>query len=328
MPHSPSYLFLSPAAWQEKIDAAEALAASCRLCPRACGVDRFKGEKGFCNAPGEMAVAGIFPHHGEEPPLSGARGSGTVFFSHCTLRCLFCQNYQISHEAEGECYSVELLARKMVDLQKQGCHNINLVTASHFLPWVLRSLQMAAEAGLAVPIVYNCGGYESVQTIDILNNIVNIYLPDMKYGNAESAKKFSAAPDYVRVNQAAIKAMFRQAGPLKCDGDGVAYRGLCIRHLVLPHGLAGTFEILEFLKSSFDPADIFISLMAQYFPAYKAGEHKELSRKITAEEYAPVKEAFLEAGFNGFFQEIAEPQADLKFKIDFKTRKNKALTGE
>jgi putative pyruvate formate lyase activating enzyme len=326
MGKQPSYLFLSASDWQEKIGAANALAAPCRLCPRACSVNRLKDEKGFCQAPGEMIVSSVFAHHGEEPPLSGSKGSGTVFFSHCTLRCIFCQNYQISHEAEGKSCSWDELAGKMLGLQEQGCHNINLVTSSHFLPWVLLSLQKAAQNGLKIPIVYNCGGYETIETIAILKDVVDIYLPDMKYGAAESAKRLSSAPDYVPVNQAAIRAMFKQVGALTLDADGIACRGLCIRHLVLPHGLAGSMDILRFLKGTFDPADIYISLMAQYFPAYKANEVPEMSRKISADEYEPVRETFIAAGFNGFFQEM--PGTDLPFKIDFKKRKDEALLGE
>jgi putative pyruvate formate lyase activating enzyme len=312
--------------WDAAIAAAEMLAGQCRLCPRACMIDRPAGEKGFCGAGNELMISSIFPHHGEEPPLSGTTGSGTVFFTHCTLQCLFCQNYQISHEAEGRPYTVEELADAMLRLQAIGCHNINLVTPDHFLPWILRSLKIATDGGLAIPIVYNCSGYEALEALAILDGVVDIYLPDMKYGADGPATNYSAAPDYVAVNQRAIREMFRQAGPLKIDKDGIARRGLCIRHLVLPQGLAGSDRILAFLLKTFDPHDIFISLMAQYHPRFRACEHPEIDRRITWEEYQPVREAFIDAGFGGFFQELE--RMDGTFLIDFTKRKQEPLTGE
>ena len=310
-----------------KITAAEALAEKCHLClPRACGVDRLKNQTGFCRAPGTMIISSVFPHHGEEPPLSGKNGSGTIFFSHCTLRCLFCQNFQISHEAEGRPYSEEELSAGLIDLQNKGCHNINLVTPSHFLPWILKSLHTASKKGLAIPIVYNCGGYETFETIAILNNIVDIFSAGHEIRLAGTRPKtFQRAG--LCGNQPDGHQGHVQTGPqLQCDVNNIAYRGLCIRHLVLPHGLADSYGILRFLKNTFDPADIFISLMAQYYPAYKAVQIPELSRRISAEEYEPLKQAFVDAGFNGFFQELQDDK--LPFKIDFKKRKNQALTGE
>jgi putative pyruvate formate lyase activating enzyme len=241
--HAASYKYLTDADWAQRINELERISACCELCPRRCRVNRFEGERGFCAAPGELVISSIFPHHGEEPPLSGTAGSGTVFFTHCTLKCVFCQNYQISHAQEGRPFSVEELAQKLLGLQEQGCHNINLVTATHFLPRVVRALQKASNSGLTLPVVYNCGGYERVETIDLLKDIVDVWLPDMKYGRNEPARLYSKAPDYVDINQAAIRRMFRQVGPLRCDETGIAHRGLCIRHLVLPNDQSGSREV-------------------------------------------------------------------------------------
>jgi putative pyruvate formate lyase activating enzyme len=320
-----SYTYLTDADWETRIAELDRIAASCELCPRRCRVNRLAGERGFCTAPGELVISSIFPHHGEEPPLSGAAGSGTVFFTHCTLKCIFCQNFQISHELEGRAFSAAELARKMLGLQAQGCHNINLVTAAHFLPWVLRALKAAAGSGLTLPVVYNCGGYELTDTIDLLKDVVDIWLPDMKYGRNEPARLYSKAPDYVEINREAVRRMFRQTGPLRCD-NGIAHRGLCIRHLVLPNDQSASREILMFLKKTFDPQDISISLMAQYRPLYGAARHALIGAGIDAEEYENLKRDFIEAGFEGFYQ---DPQAlDTSFCIDFKTRKDQPLTGE
>jgi putative pyruvate formate lyase activating enzyme len=321
-----SYTCLTEEDWDRKIADLDAIARTCSLCPRCCGIDRIAGERRFCGAPGEIVVSSIFPHHGEEPPISGSRGSGTVFFTFCTLKCVFCQNYQLSHLGEGKPIAIDDLARKLVDLQAMGCHNINLVTATHFLPWVVRALKRAAASGLSIPIVYNCGGYERPDIIAQLSGIIDIYLPDMKYGADGPAAAYSHAADYVAVNRAAVREMFRQTGPLRLDNDGIAYRGLCIRHLVLPENRAGTGELLTYLKTAFDPHDLYISLMAQYQPLFNAPEFPEISRCITSEEYEPLKKAFTESGFNGFYQEIE--QMDRRFVINFKKRKFERLTGE
>jgi putative pyruvate formate lyase activating enzyme len=214
----------------------------------------------------------------------------------------------------------------MIGLQEQGCHNINLVTATHFLPWVIRALQKAADSGLTLPIVYNCGGYERVETIDLLKDVVDIWLPDMKYGDNAPAERYSAAPDYVEVNQAAIRRMFRQVGPLRCDAEGIAHRGLCIRHLLLPSDQSASRAVLAFLKNTFDPQDVTISLMAQYRPFYKSERYPPISGCLTPAEYGPIKAAFVGAGFGGFYQE--PERLDTSFCIDFKKRKEEPLTGE
>lgn len=321
--HAASYTFLTNTDWTQRIAELERIAACCELCPRRCRVDRIDGERGFCSAPGGLVISSFFPHHGEEPPLSGTGGSGTVFFTHCTLKCVFCQNYQISHEQEGRVLAVEELARKMLGLQERGCHNINLVTATHFLPWVLRAVRTASDSGLMLPIVYNCGGYELGETIDLLKDVVDIWLPDMKYGRNEPARLYSKAPDYVEINQAAVRRMFRQVGPLHLDANGIADRGLCIRHLVLPGGQSASRDVLAFLKRTFDPQDIHISLMAQYRPLYKADRHALIGSRVDAQEYEDIKKDFIDAGFEGFYQDPAA--MDTSFCIDFKMRKEEPL---
>ena len=213
----------------------------------------------------------------------------------------------------------------MLGLQALGCHNINLVTATHFLPGVVRALRRAAAAGLTLPIVYNCGGYERGETIDLLAGIVDIWLPDMKYGSDAPALRYSKAPDYVPVNQEAVRRMFRQVGPLRCDEKGIAERGLIIRHLVLPNGQSASNEVLAFLKSAFDPEDISVSLMAQYRPMYEAHRHPEIRGRVRAAEYEALKRAFIAAGFGGFYQDPAA--MDTSFCIDFTRRKEEPLTG-
>jgi putative pyruvate formate lyase activating enzyme len=326
MKNTPSYLFLSQNEWNEKIDKAFSLASPCILCPRKCMAKRLEGQIGFCRAKDNLVISSIFPHHGEEPPISGTNGSGTIFFTYCSLKCCFCQNYQISHQEEGQAYSVEQLAEKMLWLQNLGVHNINLVTPTHFLPWIIKSIKTASEHGLNIPIVWNSSGYELTQPLQLLKGIIDIYLPDMKYGDNKSSFRYCKAKDYVEINKLAIKEMFKQVGPLKFDKNGIAKRGLCIRHLVLPEGKSFSEKILLFLKENFDPSDIWISLMAQYRPMYKAFEFPELSRQITQQEYEPLKNLCEEYGFNGFFQEISD--LDDKFCIDFKKRKHEPLTGK
>jgi putative pyruvate formate lyase activating enzyme len=320
-----SYTYLSDTDWTRRIQELERIARRCELCPRRCRVNRLEGQRGFCAAPAELVVSSIFSHHGEEPPLSGTGGSGTIFFTHCTLKCVFCQNYQISHELEGRPFSEEELAQKMLGLQASGCHNINLVTATHFLPWVLGALRRASALGLTLPLVYNCGGYELVETIDLLKEVVDIWLPDMKYGKSGPARLYSKAPDYVEINQAAIRRMFRQVGPLRCDPNGIAYRGLCIRHLVLPNEQSASREALVFLKNAFDPQDIFISLMAQYRPLYFAKDYPLIAMPVNCKEYERIKQEIIAAGFDGFYQE--PEKLDLAFVIDFTRRKEDPLTG-
>jgi len=290
---------------QNRIEAAYQLLESCRVCPRECGVNRLKDEKsGFCRSGLNPAISSVSPHHGEEPPLSGTKGSGTIFFTSCNLRCVYCQNYPISQLGNGAERTVGELACQMVWLQEQGCHNLNLVTPTHFMPQILKALGIAKERGFNLPIVYNTSGYESIEALQLLDGIVNIYLPDMRYADDAAALKYSSAPHYPEINRAAIKEMFRQVGNLVLDENGVAQRGLIIRHLVLPGGLSGTDGVMKFLAEEISK-DVYISLMSQYFPAYRAQEFEEIDRRITPEEYDEAYEIMQKYGLeNGWVQEI------------------------
>lgn len=286
----------------ERIDRFESLAASCSLCPRLCRVNRKKGEQGICRAGNELTVCKSLPHFGEEPALSGTKGSGTVFFSYCNLNCTFCQNYQISQEHLGSPLGPAELAAIMLRLQEQGCHNINLVSPTHFLPQIIKSVKAAAAHGLTLPLVYNTNGYERVEVLKLLDGIIDIYLPDAKYGDDRSARDLSNAPDYTSYNLSALKEMFRQGGVLTTDKWGIAKRGLIIRHLVLPHDLAKTEHVLMMIRKHLGRS-VHISLMGQYFPTYHAPKRVQLNRKITREEYQQCLTLLEQYGFeNGWFQ--------------------------
>ena len=290
---------------QNRIEAAYALLESCRVCPHECGVNRLKNDKlGFCRSGLNPVISSVSPHHGEEPPLSGRSGSGTVFFANCNLRCMYCQNYPISQMGYGTERTPGELACQMLWLQEQGCHNLNLVTPTHFMPQILKALGIAKERGFGLPIVYNTSGYESIDSLRLLDGIVDIYLPDMRYSDDAVALKYSLAPRYPAINRAAVKEMFRQVGNLALDENGIAKRGLIIRHLVLPNGLSGTEGVMRFLAGEIS-RDVYISLMSQYFPAYKATEHREINRKITAEEYEEARRIMEAYGLeNGWVQEF------------------------
>ncbi len=290
-----AYLKLSKATLKEKIEAAEEILKNCTLCPRNCKIDRTSGKPGFCRTGDRPFVSSYNAHFGEEAPLVGRYGSGTIFFTHCNLGCLFCQNWTISHLGEGGIISFDALGDIMMTLQNYGCHNVNLVTPTHQVPMILRALAIAIEKGLEVPIVYNCGGYESVETLKILDGIIDIYMPDFKYASPDAAMKYSKAKDYPSVAKAAIKEMHRQVGDLIIDGRGIALRGLLVRHLVLPEGLAGTEEVVKFLVEEISP-NTYANIMAQYYPCYKAFEHPPLDRRITNEEYRKAVKAAIDAG--------------------------------
>ncbi|MBC7324141.1 MAG: radical SAM protein [Moorella sp. (in: Bacteria)] len=262
----------------------------CTVCPHHCHVNRMKGELGFCRAGLEVEIGGYGPHFGEEPPLVGRGGSGTIFFSHCNLGCVFCQNYDISRGHHGEKVSLEKLARIMLSLQERGCHNINLVTPSHYVPQIIAALAIAAERGLGLPLVYNCGGYEEKATLEQIAGLIDIYMPDFKYADPEVGKRLSHVPDYPQVAKEAIKEMQRQVGDLQVDAEGIARRGLIIRHLVLPGGLAGTKEVMEFIAREISPY-AYINVMNQYYPTYEAYRYGPLSRRITREEFKEALEA-------------------------------------
>jgi putative pyruvate formate lyase activating enzyme len=301
----PSYLALHRSGeLRQRGEEAFAALAACCLCPRNCGVDRLAGEQGFCRSTADIMVASWNVHLWEEPPISGTSGSGTIFFSGCTGRCLFCQNYPISQLGVGQRASVERLAGMMLELQQRGVHNINLVTGTHFIPQTILALDVAAGQGLHVPLVYNCSGYESVETLRLLDGIVDIYLPDAKYTDDAIAQRLSSFPDYVAANRAALTEMFRQVGDrLVLDDDGIAVRGMIVRHMVLPDGLAGSADVFRWIAASLSP-DIFMSVMNQYFPAYQALDHPVLARKVTEEEYEDAIEEFFDAGLhNGWNQD-------------------------
>ena len=287
-----------------RIDAAYGLLESCRVCPRECGVNRLKNDKlGFCRSGLNPVISSVSPHHGEEPPLSGTKGSGTIFFTNCNLRCIYCQNYPISQMGNGEERTPGELACQMLWLQEQGCHNLNLVTPTHFMPQILKALGIARERGFDLPIVYNTSGYDSLESLKLLDGIVDIYLPDMRYSDDKTSLQYSIAPHYSEINRIAIKEMYRQVGNLVIDENGIAKRGLIIRHLILPCGLSGTERIMKFLAEEISK-DVYISLMSQYFPAYKAHEFKELSRRITAEEHEEAYQIMQKYGLeNGWVQE-------------------------
>ena len=300
---------------RERADLLWKLFSPCRLCPWNCAVDRSRGARGKCQAGREVTVAKAIAHFGEEPVLSGTRGAGTIFFSHCHLACCFCQNYQISQEGRGEALTIEELAQKMLLLQEAGCHNISLVSPSHYLPHIVQALCLAAGEGLSLPLVYNSNGYESLETLQLLSGIVDIYLPDAKYAHDALAQKYSLAKNYSSINMAALKEMFAQVGPLVLDEHGIAVRGLIIRHLVLPADIAGTREVLEKIKSQIGSA-VHISLMCQYLPVYKAHQLQELRKRTSRAEYDRAVEILAELGFeNGWVQEYEE--IDGKFLPDF-----------
>jgi len=272
--------------------------SNCRLCPRLCGADRLAGKAGLCRSTAQLVVASWNLHHWEEPVISGAHGSGTIFFSGCTGRCIFCQNYPISQLGHGRRVSIGELAGMMLELQGRGAHNINLVTPSHFIAHILLALDEAAGRGLRIPIVYNCSGFERVETLRLLEGVVDIFLPDAKYADDRVALEVSSFPGYVEANRAALAEMYRQVGArLELDEAGIARRGMIIRHLVLPDELAGSFEVFRWVAGNLSP-DIHVSLMNQYFPAHEALHHPLLGRKLTEAEYERAIEEFFDAGMH------------------------------
>jgi len=279
------------------------LLESCSICPRKCKVNRLKGELGFCKTGLKPKVCSFLPHHGEEPPVSGSRGSGTIFFSHCNMACVYCQNYEFSQMGLGKEAGPEELADFMLQLQDMGCHNINLVSPTHVMPQFLKALSIAIPKGLKIPIVYNTGGYELPEMIKLLDGIVDIYLPDMRYADNQMSVKYSSAPDYPKYNQEALKEMHKQVGIAKIDNEGIIKKGLIIRHLVLPDNIAGTEQVMQFIATKLSK-HTYISLMSQYFPCYKAAQHKEILRRITSEEYESAKAAMEKYGLsNGWLQD-------------------------
>jgi len=283
----PSYLQLGLNEITNRAKQARQILAQCALCPRACKVNRLQGELGFCQSGNDVIISSAGPHHGEEPPISGQRGSGTIFFTNCNLRCVFCQNYQISQNSQGHPVTTNELANIMLSLQTQRCHNINLVSPTHFVPQILEALALAIPKGLNLPIVYNTNGYDALETLKLLDGIVDIYLPDIKYADDIDAKEYSKVDDYVKHNRLAIKEMYRQVGNLVISESGIAQKGLLIRHLVLPNRLSGTFDCLDFIAREISK-DAYVSLMSQYHPSHKAHQHPLINRRLKPSEYQEV----------------------------------------
>ncbi|MBN1401034.1 MAG: radical SAM protein [Anaerolineae bacterium] len=279
----------------ERVSRAYARLGACDLCPRRCGVDRLSGALGACRTGQRARVASFHPHFGEEAPLVGRGGSGTIFFSNCNLACQYCQNYELSQLGEGAEVQPRDLAAMMLRLQELGCHNINLVSPSHVVPQILAGVLEAAQAGLRLPLVYNTGGYDALDTLALLDGIVDIYMPDMKYADEAVARRLSLVDGYPAVNRAAVAEMHRQVGDLVLDERGVAQRGLLVRHLVLPEGLAGTAEIVRWLAEEVSPAT-YLNIMAQYHPCYRAERFPELRRRITRNEYHQALQLARQAG--------------------------------
>jgi putative pyruvate formate lyase activating enzyme len=294
---TPAYLaLLRSGELERRVAEAYTRLEACDICARECGVNRRLSAEGAGCHTGERAlVSSAGPHFGEEDPLVGSGGSGTIFFSWCNLRCQFCQNADISQLGYGHEVEPEELAQMMLSLQAQGCHNINFVSPSHVVPQILAGLLIAAEAGLHLPLVYNTGGYDSMTTLELLDGVVDIYMPDMKYADASVARRYSKISNYPAVNQAAVKEMHRQVGDLTLDKRGVAQRGVLVRHLVLPEGLAGTAEVVRFLRDQVSP-NTYINVMAQYRPCYRANELPPLDRRLTNDEYAEAVRLAEEAG--------------------------------
>jgi putative pyruvate formate lyase activating enzyme len=281
----PSYIALTQQGDLEKrVQDLWDILKDCRLCPRECRVNRLEGEVGYCKADSGLIVSSAFPHFGEESPLVGYHGSGTIFLTHCNLRCIFCQNFDISHLGRGERITPSDMARMMIRLQELGCHNINLVTPTHYVPQIVASLPEAVEHGLRIPLVYNCSGYESLEVIQLLEGIVDIYMPDAKFMDEKYSKEYCNAPDYPAVLQEVLKEMHRQVGDLKTDSHGIAEKGLLIRHLVMPGGVASSEAVLRFIAEEIS-VHTYVNIMDQYRPEYRACEHGPINRRITHKEY-------------------------------------------
>ena len=287
---------------KEKAEALHELFVECRICPNECMARRAEGETGECHSTDEVIISSVGPHFGEEPPLVGSMGSGTIFLANCNLSCEFCQNYNISHLGIGEKVTTENLAGSMLKLQQRGCHNINFVTPTHFTPQIVDAFLLAVEKGLELPIVYNCGGYESVETLKLLENIIDIYMPDIKYSVDENALKFSGIQNYWDVVTKALKEMHRQVGDLKISKRGIAQRGLLIRHLVLPNDIAGSKKVIDFVADEIS-IDSYINIMDQYRPAYNASKYEKLNRRITPSEFIKVVDYAFSKGLRRGFEE-------------------------
>lgn len=306
----PGYLKLSKKELQKQAEKAWELLNPCRVCPRECGGNRQEDERtGVCRMGVRPRISSTHAHFGEEAPLVGTRGSGTIFLSSCNLACVYCQNYEISQLRFGNEVEIKDLAKMMLSLQNQGCHNINLVSPTIWVSQILKALLIAVEKGLKVPLVYNTGGYDSVETLKLLDGIVDIYMPDMKYSDSKIALKYSLVPNYWEINKKAVKEMFRQVGDLVIDENGIAQKGLLIRHLVLPEGIAGTKKVMKFIASL--SKDSYINIMDQYYPTNKANRYPEINRRILPEEFEKAIEIAKKEGLHRF--DKREPRPFLRF---------------
>lgn len=292
------------------------LMEKCEICPHRCGANRLKGEKGMCGAGASLRIASVSLHKWEEPFLSGERGSGAIFFSHCPLKCVFCQNYKISQKGRGKDYSLQEFAEACLDLQGQGAHNINLVSPTQYTPLIAAGLRLAKKQGLTLPVIYNTNGYDRVESLSLLDGLVDIYLPDLKYYSDVYAKRYSAAPDYFQVATQAILAMYDQVGnPCFNEEEGILQKGLVIRHLILPGRSKDSKRVLDWICREL-PKDVYVSLMGQFTPVYKSREYTELSRTLLSDEYEKIINYFLDIGLeNGFRQDLSA--ADPAFIPDF-----------
>jgi len=282
---------------KQKIQAARNILKSCTLCPRKCKINRPAGETGVCKTGEKAWVSSFGPHFGEERPLVGHSGSGTIFFTHCNLLCIFCQNYDISHQGDGDEVSDETIAEMMMSLQNSGCHNINFVTPSHVVPQILSAVEIAIGYGLSVPLIYNTGAYDNVETLKFLDGVIDIYMPDFKFWDTEVARATCNAGDYPEIARLAVKEMYRQTGDLTMDDSGIARRGLLVRHLVMPDGLAGTREVMRFIASEIS-TDTYVNIMSQYRPCGRANEIDVLNRRPTRIEFDTALEIAKEEGIH------------------------------
>ena len=282
---------------------------NCSICPRNCRIDRTKGQIGYCQSGHEIKAALASVHMWEEPPISGSCGSGTIFFSGCNLRCVFCQNYTISSENSGKTISTERLSEIMLEQQARGVHNINLVTATHFIPSIVKAVQKAKNNGLKIPIVYNTGGYEKVESIKMLEGTVDIYLPDIKYFSSELSLKYSGASDYFSYASEAVLEMYRQTGNNIYDDNGIMKSGVIIRHMIMPSHREDSYKVLDWIRDNIG-TEACVSLLSQYTPAYNAEKYKEINRKLMSLEYTRVIEHFFDIGLkNGFMQEKSSAES-------------------
>jgi putative pyruvate formate lyase activating enzyme len=299
MDADPSYIALyRTGELQRRVTVLERLLGACTLCPRDCRVDRLNGELGLCKAGQQLMLAAAFPHFGEEPPLSGQRGSGAIFISWCNLLCQFCQSWEVNHRGEGVPVSTRELAEIMIDLQSQGCHNINFVTPTHYAPQLIAALPWAIEQGFRLPLVYNCGGHESLQVIQLLDGVVDIYLPDLKFLDPRASERYlDGAADYPEVVRAVLKEMHRQVGDLVLDAHGIAQRGLLVRHLVMPGMTQDSQEVLRFIAAELS-SQTYVNLMDQYRPCFQAGRSPEIARRTTPAEHRAVVEMAHQLGLH------------------------------